>query len=154
MKNTKLVVPVLLLLAVTLSCKLVDRLRSRGEVSGDFSKVAGNLANYDPKDPPPSPGAAALRQLAELEPSVGKLVGDVEAAERAALKTGLAELRAQRDAGNGTDQGSPAIAARSVASCPGRRDVVRDPAHRHRPWRSMRFRAESTLLSAALMPQP
>ena len=106
MKNTKLVLPVLLLLAVSLSCKLVDRLRSSGEVSGDFSKVAGNLANYDPKDPAPSPGAAALRQLAELEPSVDKLVGDVEAAERAALKTGLAELRAQRNTDNGTEQGS------------------------------------------------
>ena len=109
MKSIKLVLPVLLLLAVSLSCKLVDRLRSRGEVSGDFSKVAGNLANYDPKAPPPSPGAAALRRLAELEPSVTKLVGDVEAAERAALKTGLAELRAQRNIGNSTDQDSQAL---------------------------------------------
>ncbi|MCM3870721.1 MAG: hypothetical protein ND895_08515, partial [Pyrinomonadaceae bacterium] len=57
---------------------------------------------------PPSPGAAALRRLAELQPSVGKLVGDVEAVERAAMKTGLAELRAQRRDGNDTDQGSSA----------------------------------------------
>jgi len=68
-------------------------------VSGDYSKVAANLPNYDPKVPPPSPGALALRELAELEPSAGKLVGDVEAAERAALKIGLAQLRAQ----GGTD---------------------------------------------------
>lgn len=104
MKNSKLIVSAVLLLAVSLSCKLVDRIRSGGVVSGDFSKVAGNLANYDPKDPPPSPGAAALLQLAELEPSVDKLVGDVEAAERAALKTGLAEFRAQRSTGNDSDE--------------------------------------------------
>lgn len=118
MKNTKLVVPVLVLLAVSLSCKLVDRLRSSGEVSGDFSKVAGNLANYDPEDPPPSPGAAALQQLAELEPSVDKLVGDVEAAERAALKTGIAELRAQRRDGNNTDQGSPPLQLEASRAVP------------------------------------
>ena len=93
-KISKAIVSLLLLLAVSLSCKLVDRFRSGGVVSGDYSKVAANLPNYDPKVPPPSPGALALRELAELEPSAGKLVGDVEAAERAALKSGLAQLRA------------------------------------------------------------
>jgi len=111
-------VSLLLLLAVSLSCKLVDRIRSGGVVSGDFKKVAGKLANYDPKEPPPSPGAAALVQLAELEPNVTKLVGDVEAAERAALKTGLTELRAQRDAGNGIDQGSPALQLETSRAVP------------------------------------
>ncbi len=96
------VLVLVLMIILALGCRFG---RSKdGMVSGDFSKIAGNLANYDPKDPPPSPGAAALRRLAELEPSVGKLVGDVEAAERAALKTGLAELRAQRGAGNDTEK--------------------------------------------------
>ena len=72
-------------------------------MSGNYSKVAGNMANYDPKDPPPSPGASALRELAELEPSAAKLVGDVEAAERAALKSGLAQLRAQGGTGSDTE---------------------------------------------------
>ena len=96
MKNSKFVLSLLLILAVSLSCKLVDRFRSGGVVSGDYNKVAGNLPNYDPKDPAPSPGAAALRELAELEPSVERLIRDVEAAERAALKNALAELRSQR----------------------------------------------------------
>ena len=73
-------------------------------MSGDFSKVAGNLPKYDPKAPPPSPGAAALLELSQMEPSVDKLVGDVEAAERAALRNGVAELQAQRDAGSGNEQ--------------------------------------------------
>jgi hypothetical protein len=125
MKNTKLVVPVLLLLAVSLSCKLVDRIRSGGVVSGDFSKVAVNLANYDPKEPPPSPGAAALEQLAELEPSVKKLMGDVEAAERAALKTGIAELRAQRDAGDGIDESSPVMQLEAAVPVVARSSISR-----------------------------
>ncbi len=78
-------------------------------MSGDYSKVANNLANYDPNDPAPSPGALALRELAELEPSVRKLVGDVEAAERAALKTGVAQLRAHRGAGSDNEQLSEAL---------------------------------------------
>lgn len=106
MKNSKWVLSLLLILTVSLSCKLVDRFRSGGVVSGDYSKVASNLPNYDPKDPAPSPGAAALRELAELEPSVERLIRDVEAAERAALKTALAELRAQRGA---TEQLSSAL---------------------------------------------
>ena len=98
MKNSKWVLSLLLILAVSLSCKLVDRFTSGGVVSGDYSKVASNLPNYDPNDPAPSPGAAALRQLAELEPSVEKLIRDVEAAERAALESALAELRSQQGA--------------------------------------------------------
>ena len=83
-------------------------------MSGDYNKVAGNLANYDPKAPPPSPGAVALRELTELEPNAAKFVGDVEAAERAALKTGLAQLRAQGGVGNDTEQVSGASAGRKV----------------------------------------
>jgi hypothetical protein len=103
-KISKSIVSLLLLLAVSLSCKLVDRFRSGGVVSGDYSKVASNLPRYDSKDPAPSPGALALRELAELEPGVSKLVGDVEAAERAALKTGLAQLQAQQGAVSDNEQ--------------------------------------------------
>ncbi len=104
MKISKSIVSLLLILAVSLSCKLVDRFRSEGVVPDDFNKVASHLVNYDPKDPVPSPGAFALRQLAELGPSVEKLVADVEAAERAALKTALAEFRAQSRAVNDAEQ--------------------------------------------------
>jgi len=110
-KISKAIVSLLLLLAVSLSCKLVDRFRSGGVVPDDFNKAASNLANYDPKVPAPSPGAFALRQLAELGPSVEKLVADVEAAERAALKTALAELRAQSRAVNDAEE----VFARSQA---------------------------------------
>src|SRR5688500_13686426 len=95
MKNRNLVLPVLLLLAVTLSCTLVDRMRSRGPGSGDFGKIAGNIPAYDPNEPLPSLGAAALRGLAVLEPRVAELERSVEAAERAAMKKSLDQLSAQ-----------------------------------------------------------
>jgi hypothetical protein len=105
MKSSKLVLSVLMLLAISLSCKLLNRSGSKGGLSdGDLSKIAGNLPIYDPNGPPPSPGAVALRRLAELEPSVAQLESDVEAVERAALKSLLAKLRAQRNTGNGNGE--------------------------------------------------
>jgi hypothetical protein len=128
MKTSKLVLSVLLLLAVSLSCKLLNRSGSKGGLSdGELSKIAANLPIYDPNGPPPSPGAVALRRLAELEPSVANLERDVEAVERAGLKSLLAELRAQENTGNTTEQASyahefeesravPIIATSSVSS--------------------------------------
>lgn len=106
MKNRNLVFPVLLLLAVTLSCNLVDRIRSRGAGSGDFSKIAGNIPSYDPNAPLPSPGAAALRGLAVLEPRVAELERSVEAAERAAMKKSFDQVSARLSHGNSTEESS------------------------------------------------
>ena len=108
MKNSKLVLAVLMLTAVSSSCKLLNR-SSQDGVASDYSKIASQLPAYDPTAPPPSPGAAALRRLAVLEPRVAALEPDVEAAERAALKTGLTGLAAQRSAGIGTEETFPAL---------------------------------------------
>ncbi|MGB8981951.1 MAG: hypothetical protein WCC12_08755, partial [Anaerolineales bacterium] len=54
--------------------------------------MSSELPVYDPEAPPPSPGAAALRALAVLEPGVAELLGDVEAAERASLRAIIADL--------------------------------------------------------------
>jgi hypothetical protein len=86
MKITKLVAPLLLLLAVSLSCKMLNGLRAPKDVAGDFSKIVQSLPAYDPNAPAISPGVASLRSLAVLEPKVVSLAGDVELAERAALK--------------------------------------------------------------------
>jgi len=90
MKNAKLMLSVLLLLAVSSSsCKLLS---SQGGSGDRYSKIIDQLPKYDPNAPPPSPGAAALRGLAVLEPRVAELERSIEAAERAAIKTGLAKL--------------------------------------------------------------
>ena len=94
-----------MLLAVTLSCKLLNRSGSKdGVVAGDISKIADNLPTYDPNAPPPSPGAAALRRLAELEPSVAALERDVEASERAAMRSIFDKLKTPRNAGTSTEK--------------------------------------------------
>jgi hypothetical protein len=108
MKNKNLILPILLVLAVTLSCKLLGRKDSGGLSSDQLSKIAASLPTYDPKAPPPSPGAAALRRLAELEPSAATLEHDVEAVERAALKTLLAQFRVRVNSGNRDEQASSA----------------------------------------------
>lgn len=104
MKNMKSVLAVILLLVVSLSCKLLNRGDSGGLSESAFSKLAASLPIYDPNAPPPSPGAAALRQLAILEPSAATLENKVEAVERAALKSLVAGLRAERPNSSGTTQ--------------------------------------------------
>ena len=106
MNNSKLIVSVLLLLAVSLSCKLLNRTKPGGLSDADVSRIASALPAYDPTAPPPSPGAVALRSLAELEPSAGTLSREVELVERAALKKLLGELQVQLNAGAGPEQAS------------------------------------------------
>lgn len=74
-----------------------------GVVVGDLNLAFDELPTYDPDAPLPSPGAAALRALMVLDPSVADLEGDVEAAERAAMSALLADIQAQLTAvsGNG-----------------------------------------------------
>lgn len=77
---------------------------SKGETSGvDFKKAAANLPKFNPNDPPPSPGAASLRTLAELEPNVAQLIDGVEAVERSAIRKTVAEIEIEFK-----DSGSPA----------------------------------------------
>jgi hypothetical protein len=86
----------LVLVIVSMSCQLFTTKDNKdGVVPGDLSQGSGELPIYDPEAPPPSGGAAALRALAILEPSVADLQGDVEAAERAALKQVIADLSAK-----------------------------------------------------------
>ena len=72
-----------------------------GVVVGDLNFEPDELPTFDPEAPLPSPGAAALRALMVLDPSVAALESDVEAAERAAMIALLADIQAQLSAGNG-----------------------------------------------------
>ncbi len=100
MKNIKLASFVLVLVIVSMSCSLFTPASSKdGAVAGDINQDFDNLPIFDPEAPLPSPGAMALRALAELDPSVAVLESDVEAAEQAALNALVADLQAQLDAG-------------------------------------------------------
>ncbi len=102
MKKMKLVSFVIVLVIVSISCSLLTPTSSKdGVVTGDINQIFDELPVYDPEVPLPSPGAAALRLLVELDPSVAVLESDLEASEREALNDLLADLQVQPGAGNG-----------------------------------------------------
>lgn len=105
MKIPKLVVPVLLLLAVSLSCKLLNRGGSGGLSADHLNRIAANLPTFNPNaSNQPSAGAVALRRLAEMEPSAASLEREFEAVENAALKKLLADVGVRADNGAGDKQ--------------------------------------------------
>ena len=82
-----------LMIILVLGCRLGGS--KDGVKTGKVLHWPDNLPTYDPKAPPPSAGAAALRGLAQLEPRVAELVTVVETTEREAMKTLLAKLPAK-----------------------------------------------------------
>jgi len=100
---------VLVLAMVSMSCQLFTSTSNKdGVLPGDLDQVSSELPIYDAEAPPPSPGAAALRALAVLEPGVAELQDDVEAAERAALKIVIADLSVKTSTGNSIELPFPA----------------------------------------------
>ena len=108
MKILKVILPIALLMAVSLSCKLLNR-------GGDaeVTRFASNLPTYDRNAVQPSAGAVALRRLAELEPNAANLEREVEASERAALNKLLAEFGVHGNNGTGVEQTTTAHFAKA-----------------------------------------
>lgn len=102
MKNAKQLIPALaVLLCVSLSCTaLKDRISNLG--SAGSAKVP-SPPPFDPNGRMVSPGAHILRILAESDPAVAGLVGQVEAAEQKMMKQIIEENRRERVA-NRTNQ--------------------------------------------------
>ena len=118
MKNMKPVLAILLLLGVSLSCKLLNRQSSGGLQADDVKKITASLPAFDPKAPPPSPGAAALRRLTVLEPSAATLESSVEAVEQAALKKLLADRRVRGSSGLSEAQASTSSRSEETRTLP------------------------------------
>ena len=96
MKNSKTILPALaILVCVSLSCSfLKDKIASGGEPATEFARVAKlPLPNLD--GPLVSPGAVAVRKLAEIDPSVASFVTSIEATERSAMKKTIAAIRTE-----------------------------------------------------------
>jgi hypothetical protein len=99
MKNKRKLLIMIVLLTVLVSCKgLQPNSGSASKAPIDLSKVSFETPVYDPAAPPPSPGAAALRALAVINPSVAVLESDVETLERTALIGLIADLKAKTSA--------------------------------------------------------
>ena len=106
MKNSKTFLPVLaILLCVSLSCSMLKDKFAGGEPATEFRRVA-KLSPVDPKAPLVSPGAVAVRKLAEIDPSVAPFASQIEATERGAMKKAIDENRAQPDADKEKDKAS------------------------------------------------
>jgi hypothetical protein len=103
---------VLVLVMISVSCNLFTPTSNNADVAPDgLNQLFDNLPPYDPAGPLPSPGAAALDALTELDPSVAVLKDDVQASEREALNALLADLQIQLGAETGT--GVPFLLPRS-----------------------------------------
>ena len=85
MSKLRLPLVSILLAGVCLSCSVLKNKILSGKPAREFTRVA-SLPRIDPKAQLPSPGAFAVRQLAEMEPGVVALMKDVEASERGAMK--------------------------------------------------------------------
>ena len=80
-----------------------------GVVSDDFGRKAFEIPTYTKDTPLPSPGALAVRHLAELDPRFGELVPMIEAAERATLIKMLKSNKTQGSTSNGTQNPKSAL---------------------------------------------
>src|SRR5258705_6859097 len=87
MKNSKMMVSVLgILLCVSLSCRfLKDKFANAGKPADEFRRIA-KLSPVDPNAPFVSPGAVAIRKLAEIDPGVAAFAAGIEATERGVIK--------------------------------------------------------------------
>ena len=101
MKNGKMILFIALLVIVSLSCNFLFP-TSQSHIPGinNISQSAINLPVLDPEAPLPSPGAAQLRTLPAGGSDISTLIGDLEAAEQAAMKAVVADLKAQMPVSN------------------------------------------------------
>lgn len=87
MKNSRMMVSALaILLCVSLSCKFLnDKFAKVGKPADEF-RVIAKLSPVDPNRPLISPGAVAIRKLAEIDPGVAAFATGIEATERGAMR--------------------------------------------------------------------
>jgi hypothetical protein len=96
MKSRKLISFAALMVIVSLSCNILSP-KSQAHIAdlNSIGQSVSHLSPIDPEAPFPSPGAVQLRTLPAGGSDISALTGNVEAAERAALKAGVAHLKAQ-----------------------------------------------------------
>ena len=89
MSKSNLVMASIILAAVTLSCTFIKDRFAQGTPVRFSDK---DLPVFDPKAPLVSPGAIAVRRLAEIDPGMAAHAPGIEAAERAAMTKARDEL--------------------------------------------------------------
>ena len=118
MKNSKVILPVIILLCVSLSCAfLKDKFTKGGKPATEFIAIA-KLPPFDPKAPLASPGAFIVRQLAKIDPSVAALADQVEASERGVMQKIIAANPSQSDTGVRKEKTSSQSSTQGTSAIP------------------------------------
>ncbi len=100
MKNSKVILPVLaILLCVSLSCTFLKGKFSKDPLLNVKIDVPANVPTFDPKAPLFSPGAEVVRRLAKIDPSLAVFAASIEANERSAINSAIAERQTARTTG-------------------------------------------------------
>ena len=106
-----------ILLCVSLSCRfLKDKFANTGKPADEFRRIA-KLSPVDPNAPFVSPGAVAIRKLAEIDPGVAAFAAGIEATERGVMKKIINANAAKPDANKKKERVSidPSDRTRSAA---------------------------------------
>ncbi len=124
MKSSKTLPPVLaILLCISLSCSfLKDKFAGGGKPATEFTRIA-KLPRPNLDGPIVSPGAVAVRKLAEVDPSVTALAVDIEKSERGAMKQIITANSSSRETKNASlipTSNEPRTAARAFGTSDGR----------------------------------
>ncbi|PYT01961.1 MAG: hypothetical protein DMF63_03765 [Acidobacteria bacterium] len=107
MKNSKTLLPALaILLCVSLSCTFLKSKFAGGEKPADEFRKVAKLWPVGPNAPMVSPGAVAVRKLAEVDPNVASFASDIEAVERRAMKKVIAANSTEPDANTKKEKAS------------------------------------------------
>ena len=100
-------VVVLLLLVSSLSCTAIKNKIFKDKDAIGVSLNKADIVMFDRKAPLVSPGAEAVRRLAQLDPEVAVFVPDIEAVERVAMKKAIDEGLNENKSPKETERKSP-----------------------------------------------
>lgn len=134
--NKKILTVVLVLAIASMACQmLAPDSKPKDLVSGDVTQISTNLPVYDPAAAPaeaPSPGAAALQELAKLDPNVAELASSVEAAEHAGLAALIAQMKEENDISSRFDYPAAASLPLLNSPLPATAHLIVQPVSYHR----------------------
>lgn len=92
--QTSFVLALIVLAAVCLSCTFIKSKLSNDPFANVKIDVPADVPKFEPDAPLFSPGAAVVRRLAKIDPSLSRFAPAVEANERDAMNRSIAEQRA------------------------------------------------------------
>jgi hypothetical protein len=120
-------VVVVLLLGLSLSCTSIkNKTKDKDAIGVSLNNV--DVVMFDPKAPLVSPGAEAVRRLAQLDPRAAVFVPDIEAVESTVMKKAIDEGLNENKSAKATEGKSPLSLAKGPATASPFTPVKYEPA--------------------------